>query len=757
MQSNSKITKRMLSILLMIVMLFSLVTSAFAGSSSSAQKGGGAYGSKPIAGSQWNKRSQFLRISLYWAPKAPAGTAGVQEDGADWSGDGVIQIGKSFDWALNDGNNPLSDVVQHSNFTSARDYFKNGNSSEEMGRSQSYYASNQVFQIGNGTLKDNNGAPLTFPRPVNDANSVDVKYFFNQDEVINEVAWLCKVSGGATSGETGLGALSKDLIKQGIYINKEGVAQQGAYLLTVESGVYSPLKDVFSAYTMRDAINWGSGAGKTLSESPATAAWAAQAIVLEENMNYPSLNLVYKPPYTGEMSGSWVKNGTNQNTARSSYGIGAFMFWSDAQQLPAISYYYDLTEDEIERKTNDDGSKTVVIKSEAIQRKANTATNTPVVGTAYKANPVSSPNASQKQYRLIKGYVTNRDVLDGNLDIKQGSLQFFNALGQPVITPKLAKHVGESIEQQDVKTWDTSQKFVTTVGENQQASGLSGQHIVTTNDNGLQVNYGNGVGKLQAVFLYVAIPNEPPDCPNCPPPLTQIPPDDPSKDEKTIQPPTNVTIMYFDKKEDDIPTNTETSQLSKEATYQVTDKDGYELTEWVIVSDDTKGVPEGHKTWTEVQEHQSTKNGTSTGNLGPSNWSNPDNELFIRYDKDKEEEQPPLETDLRLTEKRISWLKSLEDIGGIPTIVFQWNAITGHESHTCGSEHCSGHSCNERIGRDSFLRFVSSNTTSVKPSIMGNTTNFMPYDINNVHEFNRSNSGGTYDMHPNYGWKAQSL
>lgn len=35
---------------------------------------------------------------------------------------------------------------------------------------------------------------------------------------------------------------------------------------------------------------------------------------------------------------------------------------------------------------------------------------------------------------------------------------------------------------------------------------------------------------------------------------------------------------------------------------------------------------------------------------------------------------------------------------------------------------------------------------------MGNTTNFMPYDVDNVHEFNRGNSGGTYDMHPNYGY-----
>lgn len=75
---------RLVCLVLGILMMFSTLTTAFAGSSWAAP-GGGVYGYGAPAGSSWVNSAQFLRVSLYWAPKASAGASGIGEDGADWS------------------------------------------------------------------------------------------------------------------------------------------------------------------------------------------------------------------------------------------------------------------------------------------------------------------------------------------------------------------------------------------------------------------------------------------------------------------------------------------------------------------------------------------------------------------------------------------------------------------------------------------------------------------------------------------------
>ena len=82
---------RLVCLVLGILMMFSTLTTAFAGSSWAAP-GGGVYGHGAPAGSSWVNSAQFLRVSLYWAPKASAGASGIGEDGADWSSPDALDI-----------------------------------------------------------------------------------------------------------------------------------------------------------------------------------------------------------------------------------------------------------------------------------------------------------------------------------------------------------------------------------------------------------------------------------------------------------------------------------------------------------------------------------------------------------------------------------------------------------------------------------------------------------------------------------------
>lgn len=82
---------RLVCLVLGILMMFSTLTTAFAGSSWAAP-GGGVYGFGAPAGSSWVNSAQFLRVSLYWAPKASAGASGIGEDGADWSSPDELDI-----------------------------------------------------------------------------------------------------------------------------------------------------------------------------------------------------------------------------------------------------------------------------------------------------------------------------------------------------------------------------------------------------------------------------------------------------------------------------------------------------------------------------------------------------------------------------------------------------------------------------------------------------------------------------------------
>lgn len=785
---------RLVCLVLGILMMFSTLTTAFAGSQW-AQPGGGVYGHGAPAGSSWVNSAQFLRVSLYWAPRASAGATGIGEDGADWSSPEVKHIA-TFDWAQAGGYNPSADVKVHSNYTDALYYSWNGNRSR-MSSTSNYYA-----QSSNGstkcvqawyTLKDDNGNAMTFPRPCGESRSqtTDVKKFFTQASVINQVMYISKYVNGTYGSGVGFDAVSPSEFEQGVYKDEYGVSRYGTYLITVEPGIYMPLNGVYGAWTMRDALAWGPSGNTGLNWAPSNVARAAQAVVLEPGMNYPVLGLSYKPPYTGDMGSSYVKNSANWSTMRSSYGIGAFMWYSDAQQLPVINYYYDLTEEDFVRAglllTPDekdstlyhiydvDGNELSIYEAitnypELVNRKANNASTAAVTGNTYTAPRESEAFSSSddgksgqvKTYNLIAGYMTNKQVTAGYLNITNdgGGLQFYDNNGKANITEEVKAHTQDpELTEQKIKQWDDSVKLATTVSQNNQVSklGLAGsQKHITPVENGLQLNFGQDNGSLQGAFIYVDLKVPVwPDITTLSDPGEPIDPD--PEDKTPYVPPqyTNVTKMYYDSPEATTPSKTTSEKIPTTATYEIEDEEEYKVVDWVIIDDITPDEPEPYPTYEEAKDNQSEsgKTGTTPGSLGPSNWTNPDRELFIKYEKAPEEEEP-IDGSLRLTEKRISWLKSLKDIGGIPTITFQWAAITGHETHydDCGTAEspCPGHPCNEHIGKDSFLRFVSSNTTPVKSDIMGNKSGFMPYDEDNVYEFNRTDDGGSYDMKPNY-------
>ena len=785
---------RIICLVLGILMMFSTLTTAFAGSASWVQPGGTAHSSGYVAGNQWEspQNPQFLRVSLYWAPKAAAGTPNVGQDGADWSSSQVKHLG-TFDWVAGGTDeynkyNPSATVIRHSNYKNAIQYHSNGNTNS-MGTVANYYAtsSNGSTKIVRAyyTLKDNNGNPMAFPRPVGKAQAkgTDLKKFFTQDETINQIQYILNYTTGRYGTKQGLDGVSRDELKNGIYKLNSGIKVQGSYLLTIEPGVYMPVQGVYTAFTMRDALAWGQFNNAAVDWAPYAVEVAAQAAVLEPGMNYPALGLSYREPVANmspDGTHNYLRNEANWATMRSSYGIGAFMWYSDVQQLPVINYYYDLDEEDFVRAglllTPDeedstlyhiydaDGNELSIYEAitnypEVVNRKADNASTAAVTGNTYIAPRESEAFSSSddgkrgqvKTYNLIAGYMTNKQVTAGYLNITDdgGGLQFYDNNGKANITEEVKAHTQDpELTEQKIKQWDDSEKLVTTVGENAKASRLVGQSHLKVVEDGIQLNLGQDNGSLQGVFLYVDI-----NVGIIPPPPPEF--QDGDKEIVPYIPPqyTNVTKMYYDSPEATTPSKTTSEKIPTTATYEIEDEEEYKVVDWVIVDDNTPDEPEPYPTYEEAKDNQSEdgKTGTTPGSLGPSNWTNPDRELFIKYEKEPEEEEPePLDGSLRLTEKRISWLKSLKDIGGIPTITFQWAAITGSETHYCGDEDCSGHSCNEHIGKDSFLRFVSSNTTPVKSDIMGNKSGFMPYDEDNVYEFNRTDDGGSYDMKPNY-------
>lgn len=706
-QGIKNIAKRAVSFLLLSCMLLSTVV--YGGSSSSAQGGGSAAPSGILGSYKWSGNNpQFLRVSLFWFPQASGTTIATDGSSVNWDANAMVPIGKTFDWALNNGGNPLYEVTRHSNYTNALDYFSNGYTETRLKQYNSYYTGGRCQGIVDWVLKDNTGQAMEFPRPI--ANTAGdgnyLKYFFSQDSVFNEIIYINRLISGSDADDN-LWALTPEKLKGGIYTDDDGTALPGGYLILVEPGVYTNSAYGYTAATMRDMLYTGSDIN---SKSPYVVGATSQSVILEENMYFAnSLGLEY---YPAKDLGSGGRIPTSDwNGARLGWGVGAFRFWTEQPQLPVINYFYDVETGETIKQALDD--------------RATTASKVDVVGNTYTA-----PDEING-YKLYQGFVSSSDVNQGSLDIKlDGQLKFYDTNGIAQLSQAAVSKLGTT-DSNAIKVWNKTENLVTTVAQNRAVSGLSSlsKHLVN-NGGTLSVNYGNGSGKLQAVFLYIK-----------------------------GAAPTYVTKLYY-VKNSKTPENTDVdsillpggdlrSEYDELAAggYLIEDEDPYVVTNWTFIEDKDKTKDEGIDTWEEAIENKNGSEGTTPGRL-TQGWTNPDKELVIRYEREREEGEP-VDASLRLTEKRISWLKSLDDIGGIPTIKFMWDAIVGEETHYCDDDDCNGHSCSEHVENSDFT-FVSTNTTAVKSQIMGNAVGFLPYDKDNVYSMNRGDDGGEYNMYPNY-------
>ena len=736
-----------MALCLTVMMVLANAFPAFALTSMSAGSGLGKY-SGPKGDSVWNDSAQFLRITVLWAPFAEPGDNYVDTDGITWDPYKVKQIGSSFDWAYGNGLNPKYLPVQHSNFTNAYYYNKTGYV-DRMGIDNSYENWGRSWLHNDGDLVSSSGKVLQFPRRVGGANKVDIKSFFEEYPTLNQVLAIVKQTPKGIEEVTNgcLGDLDVKTVQKGIYLYENGSKEYGKYVILVEPGVYMTIKGVYSAFTLRDALAWGRG-GAT-SEAPSAVASIANSVYLQQNAGtlFKDIGLEYSKHeefsnVTNNLSAS------QYDRLKKTEGVGLVWFTPEQPQTQIINYYYVLQPNEYEVI---DGK--IKIKQEAFERRADTA-DEELVPSAYEApsNKTKKVNGVERKFVLAQAYMESVDDVDGYMDIFSNSLQFVNKSGTPEITYKLRQFIGdESLTQDDMKEWANARATAANVQEIKRLTGLEEKYDMmhNTGTGSLSINLGNSAGKVQSNFLYLCI-DEP-----IPPYFDE--PDDPETGIVTVKPGTFVTKMYYESAEATVPSEIKSEPLSRDASYKIPSKeDLYAVTDWVTVPDKTTGAPETFSTYDEASS-ESIKSGSGATTLQIDSWSDPDAELFIKFVK-----QPAqlVESELVLPEKRISWLKDLSHIGGIPTISFEWEARDGSETHYCDSDKCKGHSCNEGIGKDNVLNFISSNTVDVKGTIMGNAAGFFPYDEANEYGFNPSKSAGTYEMHPNYGyviWRGQDV
>lgn len=842
MSAHRKLLTRFTSFLLAFTMLFT-----FASASTDINQGGGG-GTIGVGGQTYWNGDSFIRVTLLFA------------ENADWEKGPVVQVGRSVDMCST-ACNPSGTIERTSDFSAK---WKANNGFDITANTATAYNSGAPLQFGSYQYKvqseylpiTNNTHSKGTPFPIlfgDKANGVNAESYFSDDGVLNQMLYAVQ-NASKFAGEDGGPSQGKvSNIKNGIYIDENGNETYGQFIFLLEPGIYVTLNGTDIATTVREGLKLGeqgADALKAIIKTPYKN--AANGLYIKKSWPMLKLDGTSGP---NSISSFWD---SSASLIRSKFGAGIVEFTAIKKNpLPVVNYYYNLTEADLDRAglaLASDG-ETIIVKGDE--------TETPLTGEEMeqyygevfnrKADNAKSFNseslteytapATEGEYQLAEGYMTAKEEIGGYLKVEDDSLQFFDAeMGWPGVTNKLKAFLQDfEFTDDDIKNWYESRELQLTTEKNAKYSKLADEkHIQQTKTGGLIAKYGEGADKLQAVFLYYKAPFDIPT----PDPAENYDDDFPIPNRIT-----HVTKMYFEDKDATEPIEIKTEQISAFDTYEVKNDElngeSYKMTEWVIVADDTPKQPEPYTTWEEAKEHKAERDkneGTTTGPLGPTNWSNPDSELFIKYvkqdvtnvtkmyynkgdstperietetvfkdepyditdedeykvvdwaiiedttpntpepyptydeakqhvtngsgttpdkvDPDKwvdpdselfikyeKEEEEPQAGSLRLTEKRISWLKSLKDIGGIPTITFQWAAITGYETHTVDKK---TKGCNEHIGKDSFLRFVSSNTTPVKSDIMGNKSGFMPYDEDNVYEFNRTDDGGSYDMKPNY-------
>lgn len=371
----SRKTLSILSIIMILSMVISGI-SVFADSKSSVTGGlGGTYKGSGAGDNncKWDyssNRSQFLRISLYRAPRGEDTDNLDTPPDIDWSSEKVIQVGQTFDLTSSVPNGGV--VVNHSYFTDAREYNKGGYSIKIKGDSN-YYATKRVYSIGARDIYD----WCDFPKPVPNPFDIEstklpsdyVKNYFSVENRggLNEILYILKHMAGV-SNETdentyGFDDMNVDWVDGGYWIEDSGEKIRQAYLLTIEPGVYATVNGKLSAYTLRDAIAWRipRPAVEPWGSNPSSIYALSLALALEENTNFSKNIGLYRgasesaqlnePDVKSKSSGGLGlrdKASDSNNILRRYMGIGTVVYWGKDKPfedpyppLPIISYYYD--------------------------------------------------------------------------------------------------------------------------------------------------------------------------------------------------------------------------------------------------------------------------------------------------------------------------------------------------------------------------------------------------------------------------------
>lgn len=805
---QNKFFSKLLSLLMVFVMLISVAPTqlALAAGGNDVNQGNTGDGGGAWSGTiKWNEE-EFIRTSIWFAEQNDEGKV-------DWNNpEYVQQIGVTMDLRHPRYLNPrYGTPTVYSNYDSDN----GGNTSRgykmqlEEKQKHTYISGNNwgkrqmtVSAKAPGKTKEEaakNQATMQFPILHTDhKNGVDAREYFTSYSVYNELLFACQ-SRDPDLTQTSPAWQGVDEMEAGIYRDSEGKYHYGQYMILLEPGLFCSMNGQSAALTLRDMMIMYKNGSNILTQLLDPSRNVANALYVKESWGMFNLK-------GGSPLGEHVYVRENQERCWDS--LGASIVWFDPakqQQLPVINYFYDLSASEIENSDvkceqtlngrpidsydeedlewydEDDFENHYTITTPVLaqntslySRRANNSTKELAAGNEYKA-PLNITLKDGKTYQLIMGYMLNKNDVAGNLDKKDdGALWFYNLANKAEITNQCRAFTrGAMSENNDSKIWNKSKTMVSSVAQNAATTGITSGKLIQKSEGTLKALYGNSKLTYQAVFLYVHVPeiDTPPGGGDPPNTYTIDPPDpDPGRNEEVLGNPTNVTKMYFEDSKSTTPIKIEKDSFGRDNTYEITgvDKigeDEYEMKQWVIVDDPNPGVPENHGTWEEVLQNKTTAEnpgqGTTPGGLGPVHWSDPDRELFIKYVKKGETfEDVTKENELFLSEKRITWRHTLDDLKGIPTIMMSWDAVDGHHRHKKGKKPNTYYvDCYERLD-DNHLHLVISNQNAIKSEIMGNATYFKPYDINNHKEFNRGSSSGEQKFSPNYGfviWRGKDI
>lgn len=440
-----KLQSRVVSFLLALVMMFSSIPQVYAATDINSGNAGGS-GGATSSGTKWDGTS-FIRVTMLFAKNG------------NWKDGEVYQIGRTLDMC-NPNSGPSQAVKFVSNFNNT-------------------YKTSFGYEItGNTATAYNDGADLImndygytawqdyylvgelnktqFPILVGDrANGVDPKSYFEMDDAISEVLHEVQASMGLTN------TIEVKDVKNGVYKDADGYETYGQYIILLETGIYLTLNGVYTATTTREAL--------LLKEKGVNA--------LSQNIASPykdSANKLYilKPWYMLRLDGSYGGNsvssfwGADKGLLRDKFGVGIVEFKSvEKAAIPVVNYYYDINEGDLASiGLSVDEEKKVVVDSEGnaittydllneygeiFARKADDAKRVENASNVYTAPSEDSG------YKLLAGYMTNKEVIAGNLDIKaETGLNFFDISGKAVITEQLKNHTGiADLSEDKVKEW----------------------------------------------------------------------------------------------------------------------------------------------------------------------------------------------------------------------------------------------------------------------------------------------------------------